>query len=204
MVDLVILIPAAGAASRMHGTDKLLEDVGGEPVLRRVTRLATETGATVLVALPDTGPYLPARRAAVMGLGARVVPVADSHEGMAASLRAGAQEIGPAEGLMVLLPDMPDIDQADLGQMISAFAEEPTVPLRATDADGTTDGHPVILPRRLMQELAVLNGDRGARVVLDGERIRRIPLPARHAVTDLDTPEDWAAWRAATAKEEGA
>jgi hypothetical protein len=24
-----------------------------------------------------------------------------------------------------------------------------------------------------------------------------ITLPARHAVTDLDTPEDWAAWRAA-------
>jgi CTP:molybdopterin cytidylyltransferase MocA len=42
----------------------------------------------------------------------------------------------------------------------------------------------------------VLNGDRGARIVLEGETVRVLPLPGRRAVTDLDTPEDWEAWRA--------
>lgn len=196
MAELVILIPAAGASRRMRGADKLLEEIDGEPILRRTARIAAEAGAPVLVTLPDTGPLVPARRAALTGLGARILPVPDAHEGMAASLRAGAREIGPAEGLMILLPDMPEITAADLRRLARAFAEDPSMPLRAATGDRTEAGHPVILPRRLMQEVAVLNGDRGARIVLEGERVRLVPLPGRHAVTDLDTPEDWDLWRA--------
>jgi CTP:molybdopterin cytidylyltransferase MocA len=42
-----------------------------------------------------------------------------------------------------------------------------------------------------------LHGDEGARSVLAAQasRVRLCPLPLRHAVTDLDTPEDWAQWR---------
>lgn len=195
MTDLAILIPAAGASRRMRGSDKLLEEVEGDPVLRHIAALAVGTGARVIVTLPSSGPLVPARRAVLMGLGVRIVPIPDAHEGMAASLRAGAREIGQAEGLMVLLPDMPEIDGDDLARMIATFAEEPTCPLRATTEDGTEAGHPVILPRRLMQEMAVLTGDRGGRVVLEGERLRTCALPGRRAVTDLDTPEDWEAWR---------
>ena len=197
MTELVVLIPAAGASRRMEGADKLLEEIDGEPVLRRTARTAGAAGGTVLVALPETGPYLAARRATLTGLGVHLLPVPDAHEGMAASLRAGAREIGPAEGLMVLLPDIPDIGAADIRRLVAAFAEDTTRPVRATTEDGAEAGHPVILPRRLMQELGILTGDRGARIVLEGENVRLVPLPGRRAVTDLDTPEDWAAWRAA-------
>lgn len=195
VANIVILIPAAGASRRMRGADKLLEEVAGEPILRRTARLAVETGAPVLVTVPDTGPLVPARRAALAGLGLRILSVPDAHEGMAASLRAGARAVGPAEGLMVLMPDMPEVTDEDLRRLVAAFGDDPTAPVRATSGDGTEDGHPVILPRRLLQDVAVLNGDRGARSVLAGETVRRLPLPDRHAVTDLDTPEDWAAWR---------
>ncbi|WP_413872421.1 nucleotidyltransferase family protein [Albidovulum sp.] len=197
MSELVILIPAAGASRRMEGADKLLEEVDGEPILRRTARIAGAAGGTVLVALPETGPYLAARRATLTGLAVHLLPVADAHEGMAASLRAGAREIGAAEGLMVLLPDMPEIGVEDVRRLVAVFAEDPTLPVRATTEDGAEAGHPVILPRRLMQELGILTGDRGARIVLEGEDVRLVALPGRRAVTDLDTPEDWAAWRAA-------
>lgn len=197
MPELVVLIPAAGASRRMEGADKLLEEIDGEPVLRRTARTAGAAGGTVLVALPETGPYLAARRSTLTGLGVHLLPVPDAHEGMAASLRAGAREIGPAEGLMVLLPDMPDIGADDIRRLVAAFAEDTTRPVRATTEDGAEAGHPVILPRRLMQELGILTGDRGARIVLEEENVRLVPLPGRRAVTDLDTPEDWAAWRAA-------
>jgi molybdenum cofactor cytidylyltransferase len=44
-----------------------------------------------------------------------------------------------------------------------------------------------------------LTGDQGARDLLraHADDVRAVVLPARHAVTDLDTPEDWANWRAA-------
>ncbi len=197
MTDLAILIPAAGASRRMRGSDKLLEEVSGEPALRHMAALAVGTGATVIVTLPASGPLVPARRAVLLGLGVRIVSIPDAHEGMAASLRAGAREIGPAEGLMVLLPDMPGIERGDLDRLIAVFAKDPTRPVRATTEDGKEAGHPVILPRRLMQEMAVLTGDRGGRVVLEGEKVTLCALPGRRAVTDLDTPEDWQAWRRA-------
>ena len=50
----------------------------------------------------------------------------------------------------------------------------------------------------LRDDLMTLKGDEGAKsvIVRHRARLRLVPLPARHATTDLDTPEDWAAWRA--------
>jgi molybdenum cofactor cytidylyltransferase len=40
-----------------------------------------------------------------------------------------------------------------------------------------------------------LHGDQGARAVLAQEDVGLIALPGQNAITDLDTPEAWAAWR---------
>jgi molybdenum cofactor cytidylyltransferase len=194
MTEVVILIPAAGAARRMGGRDKLTEPVGDVPALARAVRMALATGARVIVTLPASGPYLAGRCAALEGTGAEALTVPDAAEGMAASLRAGAAAAGDAAGLMVLLPDMPEIETADLARLIAAFAADPDRPLRAAAGNGTP-GHPVILPRRLLPALGRLTGDRGARTVLEGEQVGIVPLPDRRAILDLDTPEDWTAWR---------
>ncbi|MBD3765962.1 MAG: NTP transferase domain-containing protein, partial [Rhodobacterales bacterium] len=49
----------------MGGRDKLMEPVAGEPLLRRVARVAWASGAPVIVVLP---PDRPARAAALAGL----------------------------------------------------------------------------------------------------------------------------------------
>lgn len=195
MAVLSILIPAAGASSRMRGADKLLETVNGMSVLRRTALLATRQVQRVAVTVPDGGPHMAPRRAELQGTGATMLPLPDAHEGMAASLRAGAKWAGSTEGLMILLPDMPEITEDDLAAVRSAFAQDPTRVVRATGFDGTP-GHPVILPQRLFAELSVLTGDEGARRVIAGEGVTPVRLPGRHAVTDLDTPEDWDDWRA--------
>lgn len=191
-----VLIPAAGASRRMGGHDKLLEEVDGEAILRRTARIASAQSARVLVSLPDGGRRAPGRRAALAGLAVTILPIKDAHEGMAASLRAGVAAAGTAEGLMIVLPDMPDITGDDIANLFKAFDVDMTRAVRAVTAAGVP-GHPVILPRRLFAELSVLTGDQGARRVLAGENPGLCPLPGRHAVTDLDTPEDWANWRAA-------
>lgn len=195
MNSVAILIPAAGRSARMRGRDKLLEPVEGVPLLRRQADIARRTGAPVMVTLP---PAHAARLAVLAGLdGVRITPLPEAPEGIAASIRAGAgwaREIG-AQGLMVLLADLPEIGTDDLHAMMRGFAAAPSTPLRATDASGLP-GHPVILPARLYPALAGLSGDRGAGVLLKRERPAEIALPGRRATTDLDTPEDWAAWRA--------
>ncbi len=192
--SVLILIPAAGAASRMRGGDKLLEPVGGQPLLRRQAARALETGAQVLVTLP---PDRPARAAALEGLAVTVAVLPGAAEGMAASIRHGARA---ATGALMILPaDMPEIDTTDLRAVLAAHAAAPQAILRG--ASGPTPGHPVLFPADLRGDLAALTGDEGARSVLARHRprIQPVPLPARHALTDLDTPEDWAAWRAGRA-----
>ncbi len=191
--EVVILIPAAGNATRMRGGDKLLERVEGAAQLARVTRAALASGALVIVTLGVAHDA----RAAVLPDHASIVVlrIPDAAEGMAASLRAGAARAGEAKGLMVLPADMPDLETADIQKVIAHFICASEQPCRAAAADGRP-GHPVILPRRLFPAIAALHGDTGARAVLAGEHPGLVPLPGQRATTDLDTPEDWTRWRA--------
>lgn len=195
MVDVAILIPAAGASSRMRGADKLMELVGGVTALRHAAAMATRVSPRVFVTLPEGGPHAAPRRAELAGLGTVQLPLPDAHEGMAASLRAGARAAGNADGLMILLPDMPDITEDDLRLLLAVFTDEPACPARLGTQD-ERDGHPVILPLRLFPGILVLTGDEGARRVLEDEEVNLVVLDDDRATRDLDTPEEWAAWRA--------
>lgn len=194
---MLIVIPAAGASSRMRGRDKLLECVRNQPLLARQVSVALRTGADVLVTLP---PDAPNRQAIVEGMVSKqlhLMVVEDADEGLSASLRAAvrfARRKG-AGAMMILLADLPEIEVDDLQNMIDAF-DGKTI-LRARDYDGQA-GHPVIFPGRYFGALSGLAGDQGARVVMVGEDVTMIPLPGHRATTDLDTPEAWAAWRART------
>jgi molybdenum cofactor cytidylyltransferase len=193
MPPLRILLPAAGAASRMRGGDKLLELVAGEALLRRQVRQALAVCGDVVVCLRADDA---ARIAVLAGFSLRIVTVVEAAEGMAASIRAGA--LGAAGAVMVLPADMPEIAEDDLRSLIAAFEQDPKAIWRGASAEGEA-GHPVIFPADLTPALQDLRGDAGARALLKAHagRVRLCPLPARHALTDLDTPEDWAAWRAA-------
>lgn len=178
----------------MRGADKLMEPVEGVPLLRRQARVALATGAPVIVTLPLDRP---ARNAALAGLDLVTVPVPDAAQGLSASIRAGVRAAG-ARPVLVLLADLPEITTDDLSRLLVRHAAIPDLILHGTAADGTP-GHPVLFPIWALPGLAVLTGDSGARDLLRQHRDKTefIALPARHAVTDLDTPEDWAAWRAA-------
>lgn len=194
-----ILILAAGASRRMGGTDKLLQDVDGEPLLRRRVKAALATDAPVYV---TSNPTKPEREKCLSGLDVAIVPVPDASEGMGRSLAAGiahlTQEI---PGAVILPADMPEISTEDLRKCIDAWAERPGEILRATSENGKP-GHPVIFPRRLFPALAQMTGDEGARGLLRTETVRLLALPDNHALTDLDTVEDWAAWRRTRGKNE--
>lgn len=190
MSDLTILIPAAGASSRMRGQDKLLLTIEGEPLLRRTARMALAAHPDVLITLR---PEDTARREAIADLSVAVLEVANASTGLSASLVAGA---AAAKGALMVLPaDMPDLTSQDLRRMIDAASQAPEAILRATTAQGTP-GHPVIFPPDLLPAFAALTGDEGARSILQAhrDRVRFLPLPFDHALTDLDTPEAWAAW----------
>ena len=187
-----LLLLAAGSSSRMRGGDKLLEDVGGEPMLARSARAAADTGLEVIALLrPDR----PEREQALAGIAVRRVMVPDAGGGMSASLRAGVAASPPDAPVAVLLADMPEIGAADILRLVAAFETAGgTRIVRAATADGRP-GQPVIFPARLRDALLDLSGDTGGRDILRQEDPLLVSLPDNRAVTDLDTPEDFAAWR---------
>ena len=197
MTDVTIIIPAAGASRRMRGRDKLLEHVDGMPLLRVITDRALALTDDVIVTLPELDG---ARAQTLKALSITQVKVADPQEGMAASLRAAAPHVsGTSKGVMVLPADMPDLTTADLAEVIRAFDKaQCDAIIQGTSADNTP-GHPVVFPMDLVSEFAGLSGDTGARPVVQANkhRVRRVALPDNNAITDLDTPEAWDAWRKA-------
>lgn len=190
-VDVILL--AAGAGRRMGGRDKLLEPVGGRPLIARLAAEARASAAReVLVALP---PEAPGRATALAGLGVRIVPVPEAAEGMAASLRACVRGLGAdTAGAVVMLGDMPEVGAPAIDALIAAHRAGAAI---AQAESGGAPGHPVLFDRRYFPALAALSGDTGARELLRAEAARVVLVPTRGATTDLDTPEDWAAWRAA-------
>lgn len=192
MADPLILLPAAGASSRMGGADKLLRPIAGEALLVRQVRRAVATGAPVLVTLP---PDRPGRAAALDPLeGVRTALVTNASEGLSASLKTGAAEaLRQGRDLLILLPDMPEIETGDILALIAARGDAPIA--RATAEDGTP-GHPVLFDVSLLSEFESLTGDFGAAKVIKAHKDRTVwvPLKGRRACRDLDTPADWAAY----------
>ncbi len=183
------MILAAGASSRMRGSDKLLETIDGTPIILRAVRAACAVSPRVIVALPPVS----ARRAWLGDTPARLVEVADRE--MSASIRATLL-VCDAAAAMIHLADLPEIGAPEMQALAEAWQATDDDILRATAADGTP-GQPVIFSRRHFPALLALAGDRGARDLLARFPARHVPLPGRRALVDLDTPEDWAAWRAA-------
>ena len=192
MADPAILLLAAGASRRMRGRDKLLEEVDGRPLLARQIEVARGTGLDLLVALPPR----PHPRWEHL-FGAPAVEVPDAARGMDASLAAGISALADRPAVLVLLADMPEIETSDLAAVLGARSAHPgSLVWRAVTEDGRP-GHPILFDGRLYDALRALPGDSGGRSVVAsaGERVTLVPTPGGRARLDLDTPEEWEAWR---------
>lgn len=194
MTEIPVILLAAGQSSRMGGQDKLMQPIGADPLLRRAAQRAQAVGP-VIVALP---PAPHPRHDALDGLDVQRVGIADAREGMNASLR-GALACVPqdAPAVMVLLSDLPDLTSDDLRAVRHSMITHPDKLIwRGATQDGKP-GHPVVFHRSLFDQLSALTGDGGAQNVVKGcgAMVHLHKLPGRNALLDLDTPDDWEAWR---------
>ncbi|QEE35548.1 nucleotidyltransferase family protein [Octadecabacter sp. SW4] len=186
----MILILAAGASTRM-GHDKLLLDIDGQPMLRRMVDIAAGV-APVLVTLP---PRPHARYGALSGAPCILVPVPD--KGFAASLRHGVAALPEhADSVLILPADMPDVSAEDMRAVIKASTDHPEYHIwRATTAGGKP-GHPVMFDASMFDLFGALYGEAGgAEIIRNYPALTYdVPLNDDRARRDIDTPEDWQDW----------
>ncbi|MDH4985249.1 molybdopterin-binding/glycosyltransferase family 2 protein [Aminobacter anthyllidis] len=179
---------AAGRSSRMGGPNKLMALFEAKPLVRRTAErvLASKAESTVVV----SGHQASRIREALAGLGIPVVHNADFASGLASSLKVGVSALPEdAAGALIVLGDMPEVLPADLDRLIESFERaEGRAIVRATH-DGKR-GNPIILPRSLFAAVAHLEGDTGARHLIESEGVDVIDVEiGKGAGFDVDTPE---------------
>lgn len=183
-VEVVVL--AAGQSRRMGGPNKLLALFSGKPLIRRSVEaaLASKGGRTIVV----TGHQAPRIEEALQGLHATVVHNPDYADGLSGSLRTGIAAVRESSaGALIMLGDMPAVTAGDIDRMVGAFAGSGGRCIVRATCRGKR-GNPVLLPRSLFPAVAALEGDTGARHLVEAERVPVIDVEiGSAAATDVDT-----------------
>ena len=128
---------------------------------------------------------------ALAGLPVRVVHNPDFADGLGSSLKAGIAAVPPdADGAIVCLGDMPQVDAALIDRLIGAFDPERGALVVVPTFEGKR-GNPVLWSRRFFPDLMAIEGDVGARHLIGryGEAVVEVPVDGNGALVDIDTPE---------------
>ncbi len=190
-----ILILAAGMSSRMRGGDKLLEIVQGVPLLRRQVQRAQATGHPVFVALASANHP---RAEVIADMDATQIIVPEAAEGMSGTMRGAVAALPDGPAFMMILGDLVALETADLGALFDARIANPKHLIWRGATTQGAPGHPIIFDGSLRPEFQKLTGDGGGEALVKPlkSQTHLVPFSDDRARLDLDTPEDWAAWRA--------
>jgi molybdenum cofactor cytidylyltransferase len=189
MIAAVVL--AAGSGTRLGG-NKLLVDLGGEPLLRRVVRRATEAAlGPVLVVLPPGAPGVSLRQALAGLEGCALLENPSPRDGMNGSLAIGLRAVAEQhEAAIVLLGDMPFVAPEQLRALAERWGRG-AVPLVASRY-GEVLAPPTLFDRALFGELCAGPAGDGR-----GREVTRRHLPRAAvvdrppaALADVDAPSD--------------
>jgi molybdenum cofactor cytidylyltransferase len=136
--------------------------------------------------------------AALAGLPVRFVHNVDYSAGLGTSLKAGIAAVSAdADGAIVCLGDMPQVDAGLIDRLIAAFDPERGALVVVPTFDGRR-GNPVVWSRRFFHDLMAIAGDIGARHLIGSyaEAVVEVPVAGEAALTDVDTPESFSAVKA--------
>ena len=190
------VVLAAGRSSRMGGPNKLLAEIGGKPLVRIVVDAVLASRARPVVVV--TGHQRDKVEAALAGLPVKFVHNPHFADGLGTSLKAGIAALpADADGAIVCLGDMPQVDAALIDRLIGAFDPDHGALVVLPTIDGKR-GNPVVWSRRFFPDLMAVEGDVGARYLIGRytEAVAEVPLTGTAALTDVDTPEALEAVRA--------
>ena len=188
------VVLAAGLSSRM-GTNKLLQEWRGKPLLRWTVEAALDSDARPVIVV--TGHDAGKIEAALENLDVQLTHNPHYREGLSTSVKTGISALpSSADGALMLLGDMPAVGSQLIDRMIAAFSPADGRSI-CIAMHGSERGNPVLWARRFFPEIAALTGDSGARdlILRHEEQLCEVASDAA-VLRDVDTPEALAALRA--------
>jgi molybdenum cofactor cytidylyltransferase len=193
---IAAVVLAAGRSTRMGAINKLIAEIGGKPLVRIAAEQALASRAKPVIVV--TGHEHERVEAALAGLPVRFVHNPDYADGLGTSLKAGIAVVpADADGVVVCLGDMPQVDAGLIDKLIAAIDPERGGLVVVPSIDGRR-GNPVVWSRRFFHDLTAISGDIGARHLIGSyaEAVVEVPVAGEAALTDVDTPESLSAVKA--------
>ncbi len=182
------IVLAAGLRSRMSGPQKLLLEFDGRPMIKSVIEAASDGGCHQILVVYSSDEVKNA-----VGGDAELVHNPRAHTGMASSLQAGLRALRQdMEAALVMLGDQPMVGSRTVSALLRGWRREGARPAVAAARDEGKWTPPVVLARELWDELMTLEGDAGARQVLDRRPELVDIVPTLDRLDDIDTPADYA------------
>lgn len=185
---IAAIVLAAGASRRM-GSNKLLLDFDGEPMIRRAARRARAAGLDPVVVV--VGHEAERARTALDGLDCVLAESPDPTGPTSGSLHAGLHALpADVDAAVILLADMVRVDEPML-QSLTAAAAESAAPL-VVSRYGDVTAPPLLFRRALWPELLAWHGEGCGKAVVHAHRHEAtfIDRPV-DALRDVDTPADY-------------
>ena len=176
-MPLTCVVLAAGFSSRL-GRPKQLLFVDGETLVAHAARIAREV-APVVVVIPANAPDI---REALDGVDVTIVENPAASAGMASSIRCGVSAV--SDDVLLTLCDQPLVTSAHLRALVAAGAA-----IAATEYGGAL-GVPAMFAAEFRADLLKLEGDVGARSIIQQHRDRVVAVAFDPAAVDIDSEAD--------------
>lgn len=185
------IILAAGSSRRMEGQNKLLLPFGDKTILETVAEamLSIDLQEVILV----TGHDHEKVESTISAYPVRPVYNRDYQKGMAASIKAGIVALQFQDtGILICPGDMPFISPTLFAKLSTAFRSAPEGAIVLPFREGR-HGHPVIFSPHFRKELLQIEGDEGARSLIQRhpEAIVKVPVSDPQIFRDIDTPVEY-------------
>lgn len=188
--DHIVGLLLAAGRSRRFGSDKLLQRLpDGRTVLEAsLAPLAASVDRVLVLVRPGPSPL----HELLQEKNIPYLEVPQADDGMGTTLAAGIRATAQARGWLVGLADMPCL-QADTAARIAHALEQGAL-LAAPRHQGRR-GHPVGFAACWQPQLAALQGDQGARSLLQSAAAQVVTMEVDDpgCLLDIDTPEALAA-----------
>jgi molybdenum cofactor cytidylyltransferase len=184
---MIIGVLLAAGGGRRFGSQKLVATIDGVPVVRRAfDSLSPATDGVVAV----VGSEAEAVTRALDGTGVNIVVNSDWALGLSTSLRCGILAAPPStEAVIIGLGDEPTVDAHVCRELVRVWRRDGKS-IVAARYNGVQD-HPVLFDRAVFNELTSLEGDVGAKSVINRslERVAFVDVSTEQPI-DVDEPAD--------------
>lgn len=187
-MNIAILILAAGSSSRMK-TPKQLLRIGNNTLLGVTVEHALKSKAQKVFCV--LGANSEKIKPSLTKYDIEIILNSNHKKGLSTSITKGIEHIlsYSYNAVLIMLADQPNVDSKYLNTLIDALKRNPNKIIASKYKESY--GVPAIFPSEFYDGLSQLNGDKGAKTLLNSNLDNIKGIEANPILFDIDTQEDY-------------